>query len=46
LYRVLTYVALMHDDDPPLRLDQGEYEPDHGQPHQLATVPASVTMQT
>ena len=27
LYRVLTYVALMHDDYPPFRLDQGQYEP-------------------
>jgi Domain of unknown function (DUF4389) len=27
LYRVLTYVALMHDRYPPFRLDQGQYEP-------------------
>jgi hypothetical protein len=26
LYRVLTYVALMHDEYPPFRLDQGQYE--------------------
>ena len=25
-YRVLTYVALMHDEYPPFRLDQGQYE--------------------
>lgn len=26
-YRVLTYVGLMHDEYPPFRLDQGQYEP-------------------
>ena len=26
-YRVLTFVALMHDEYPPFRLDQGPYEP-------------------
>jgi hypothetical protein len=28
LYRVVSYVALMHDDYPPFRLDQGSYEPE------------------
>ena len=26
-YRVLTYLAFMHDDYPPIRLDQGQHEP-------------------
>jgi hypothetical protein len=30
IYRVITYVVLMRDEYPPLRLDQGPYEPSHG----------------
>lgn len=37
LYRVLTYVALMHDAYPPFRLDQGQLEPDSMDP----SVPAA-----
>ena len=32
LYRVLTYVALLHDAYPPFRLDQGPYEPGDVEP--------------
>ena len=40
LYRVVTYVALMHDDYPPFRLDQGQYEPEDVDPHRLGGTPA------
>jgi hypothetical protein len=48
LYRVIGYVALMHDDYPPFRLDQGPYEPESvdshrpARPSALAKVPAEV----
>ena len=40
LYRVLTYIAFMHDAYPPFRLDQGPYEPDDVDPHRLGGTPA------
>jgi hypothetical protein len=32
VYRVTTYVALMRDEYPPFRLDQGQHEPGHAEP--------------
>ena len=43
LYRVLTYLAFMHDAYPPFRLDQGQYEPHQLQPDRPAATPALVS---
>ena len=32
IYRVITYVALMRDEYPPFRLDQGQHEPGDVEP--------------
>jgi hypothetical protein len=42
LYRVLTYVAFMHDEYPPFALNQGQYEPDDAEPDRPATTPGFV----
>jgi hypothetical protein len=39
VYRVITYVALMRDDYPPFRLDQGSAEVQEGQPDSGPTGP-------
>jgi hypothetical protein len=42
LYRVLIYIALMRDEYPPFRLDQGAREPGDVVPDRPATTPAFV----
>ena len=46
LYRVLTYVGLMHDEYPPFRLDQGQNEPQDLGLDRPATTPALVSTPT
>jgi hypothetical protein len=47
VYRVITYVALMRDEYPPFRLDQGEREPGDVEPHAgPATTPQFVNTPT
>ena len=43
LYRVLSYVALMRDEYPPFRLDQGAHEPGDVQPDGPATPEFALT---
>jgi Domain of unknown function (DUF4389) len=43
IYRVISYVALMRDEYPPFRLDQGEYESADMEPDRPATTSALVS---
>jgi hypothetical protein len=43
VYRVITYVALMRDEYPPFRLDQGQHEPGDVEPDAPAITPPLVT---
>jgi hypothetical protein len=42
LYRVLVYLAIMRDEYPPFRLDQGQYEPGEVESDRPATTPGFV----